>query len=536
MAVELLQRGAQERWQLWRCFAGGGLGLGLALAGAGGFDIGVGIVRDGGRHLAALGALAFARQQVLAVLVEVAQHRLCYLLGAVVDWQEGDLDQPGLDGVDQAEITDQPRKVAVGRPARARQVVGRGRQVVDRAHLPAPGGGAQAAVPDGGAFVLGGAVLFVGVAALGAGPVAVVGLVVEHQQAAAGLEAGQQPAQHHGLVFAGLDLAAVGAELAVQRAFFVAGDQPRLEAVEVADRQSGIEPSHQAGVGRWHQLALAVVVVGLVVEGGLGVVAQHPQPITDGDAGRHQQEVVGVLGVVAVLAAVEVVVQHQAGHDHGLAGACGHLEGNAGQREFRVLHAGLRGAKLVQHVGARVALVGHFIEPDGSLHGLALREEQTLMAGALRVLEPVGQQLTRDAAGDSGVAAAPPSAELVAQKVDQVIAVVRRQVVDVVEALLRCRCEVTERHLWCVGREDAATCPPVSVVEVAVGRGGVMEKRLVVRPIQDRAGGGFGGLGRLAHKALMRTAAPGARPAPCSWPGSWPTGAACRARAGPGPG
>jgi hypothetical protein len=58
---------------------------------------------------------------------------------------------------------------------------------------------------------------------------------------------------------------------------------------------------------------------------------QDIEAVADGDAGGEDQEVIDVAGVVAVFAPVEVVVEDQAGHDHGLAAAGGHLEGHPGQ-------------------------------------------------------------------------------------------------------------------------------------------------------------------------------------------------------------
>jgi hypothetical protein len=282
-------------------------------------------------RLAALRALPLAGQFGLAVLVEVFQDRLVDRLAAVVDRQEGNLDQPGLDRFDQAEVADHPGEQRVRRKPRSGEVVGRRREIVDRAHLKAPGAGAQAGEPDRGAFVFGFRVVEFGIPAPGARQIAVVGFVIDHQQAASGLEAAQHAAQHLVFVLAAFDLVTVGAELAVEGRALVAAEHTRQELVIVGDDQAVRKFAEGVLLSRRHQRALLVVVAG---GGGrrVALVRQKDiEPVADGDAGGDDQEVVGVAGVVAVFAPVEVVVEDQAGHDDGLAAAGGHLEGDAGQ-------------------------------------------------------------------------------------------------------------------------------------------------------------------------------------------------------------
>jgi hypothetical protein len=92
VGVELVERLPDQRRQV-----GGGFADGSVL------------------RLAALRALPLAGQFGLAVLVEVFQDRLVDRLAAVVDRQEGNLDQAGFDRFDQAEVADHPRKQRVRR-------------------------------------------------------------------------------------------------------------------------------------------------------------------------------------------------------------------------------------------------------------------------------------------------------------------------------------------------------------------------------------------------------------------------------------
>ena len=119
-----------------------------------------------------------------------------------------------------------------------------------------------------------------------------------------------------------------------------------------------------------------VVVVGII---GIGFVVdkQHSESVTDGDAGSHDEEMVGKAGVVVVLALVDVVIEYQHCHHHCLACACGHLEGGAGKHIVAVVrHAVLSGIELIEDVSADIGVaVGHLVEIDGRFDRLTLTEE-----------------------------------------------------------------------------------------------------------------------------------------------------------------
>jgi hypothetical protein len=120
--------------------------------------------------------------------------------------------------------------------------------------LKAPGTGTQAGEPDGGALVFGFGIVEFGVPAPGTRQVAVVGFVIDHQQSAPGLEAAQHAAQHLAFVLAAFDLAAIGAELAVEGRALVAAENAWQELVVVGDDQAVGEFAKGMLVGRRHQV------------------------------------------------------------------------------------------------------------------------------------------------------------------------------------------------------------------------------------------------------------------------------------------
>ena len=75
---------------------------------------------------------------------------------------------------------------------------------------------------------------------------------------------------------------------------------------------------------RRNQVHLGVVVVGIIGQ-------QHAQAVADGDARRDNQKRIGETRILGVGQLVQRLPGDQHGHDEGLAGAGGHLEGNAEQ-------------------------------------------------------------------------------------------------------------------------------------------------------------------------------------------------------------
>lgn len=397
MFVELGQCGLERLGQLRR-FLAQHLALGLG-AGAGG--------------------LAAGAWEVFAdMFVQIAQHGQFELLRIVARGQERDLHQSGLDGLDQAEVADDPAEKRVGLVAGAGEVVRRRAQVVDGADLEPLCDAHEAVEPDGGPLVLGGGVLAFGDAVILLGQVAMVGFVVEDEQARAGPEVAEQAADQRGEVLLRLAFGAVRLDLAIERRPLVALQCARLERVVVRDDQPAVQFREGVAPAARDEVADVVVVGG--VDALAWIDAQHAEAVADGEAGGDDEEVVGEARVVPVFGAVVEVVDDQCGHDDRLAGAGGHLEGEAGQ----VVLGGGRDLALLfefpQNELACVRFLRDLVEPDGGFDGLALGEEELLRVVALRVQEPELEQFAGDAGG-LRVAGFPPRAHLAAQQVDRMV-------------------------------------------------------------------------------------------------------------------
>ncbi len=310
-----------------------------------------------------------------------------------------------------------------------------------------------------------------------------VGFVVDDEQAAPGLEAAEHAAQDEVFVLAAFYFAAVCAQLAIEGGSLVAGEQTRQKFVIVGDDQAMGEFAECRAIGRGQQIALAVVVLRFLRAVVAGVRDQYLEAVADGDAGRDDEKIIAIAGVVAVFAPIQVVVKNQAGHDHGFARACCHLEGEAWQLVGRVVAgSGLALAKLVEDVRTAIGFFGQFVEPDGRFNGFLLGEKQFLVRCALGVGKPVAEQVSRYPAGDAAIAGLAPVADLFAQLVDQMFAIIRLEIVEVEHAALRL---LGERHLRYVGREDAATFANILVVQVALDVGCVVTPRLRIGCVEN---------------------------------------------------
>ncbi len=215
------------------------------------------------------------------------------------------------------------------------------------------------------------------------------------------------------------------------------------------------------------EIAFHVVVAG-------EVRAQNLEAVADGDPGRDDEERVAEALVLGIGELVESLPGDKHRHDHGLAAARGHLEGDAveaGVSNLAVL------AELVLDPGLAVA--GNLTEEDRGLEGLDLAEEERLLAAGLG---PVGQQVAGDRR-DAGVSGAPPGADMLAHAVDEVV----------VERLLRG--EVAgQRELRAAPRLGLGDRAEVGAAATAVGDlvGDAivvepeMARRLAERRVQDR--------------------------------------------------
>ena len=279
------------------------------------------------------------------------------------------------------EVGHDPLEQGALRPARAPEVERRGREVVDGLDADLGGDRLEAGDPDAGLLVaLGGLGLVLAGERVEASrcrrpratAVAVVGLVVEHDDVALVAQRAQHPAHHL--------VGRLG-----EHAWLLAGERlgelrrldllPQLEGVEVGD--DDLRSAEVVDAVRWHEVALAVVVLRVRRQ-------QHPQAVPDGDPRRDDQEGVSEAAVLRVGRLVEGVPGDEHRHDHGLAGAGGHLVGHAEQAGVGVLgHV----PQLV--LDPRIALLArHLGEVDRRLERLDLAEEQRPFAFGVRpVLE-----------------------------------------------------------------------------------------------------------------------------------------------------
>ena len=175
------------------------------------------------------------------------------------------------------------------------------------------------------------------------------------------------------------------------------------EGVEVRDHHSGRLKTLKEIVRE--EVALLVVVV-------RGVRLEDAQPITDGDAGRDDQECVAEALVLRIVELVQRLPGDDHAHHHRLASACGHLECDPIQA------AALLVRLLAQQVvDPWLLLAGDLGQVDRRLERLDLAEEERLVAILVR---PVAEQLARRGR-DPGIVRSSPGRDMRADAVDRVV-------------------------------------------------------------------------------------------------------------------
>ena len=311
-----------------------------------------------------------------------------------------------------------------------------------------------------------------------------MGFVVDDQQAPPRFEPSEHPAEDEIVIFTALDLVAVFAQLAVEGGSLVAGEYAGQKLVVVGDDEAGSQFAEGYAVGGRQKIALPVVIAGFLGAVVAGVREQYLEPVSDGDARRDDEKVIAVARVVAVFTAIEVVVQNQAGHDHGLARTRGHFEGLAGELVVRVAAGrGLTLAELIENVSAGIRLLSQLVKPDRRLDGLLLGEKELLVRRPLGVVEPVSEEIASHPAADAVVAGTPPDTDLLAQLIDQMFPELATKIVQIEHAALGL---LADGHLRNVGRKDAPANPNVPVIEIPLGIGRVMTLRLRIGRVQNR--------------------------------------------------
>ncbi len=160
------------------------------------------------------------------------------------------------------------------------------------------------------------------------------------------------------------------------------------------------------------QLAGEEVPFAVVVRRVIG--QEDAQAVADRDAGTDEEKGVAETRILRIGQLVERLPGDEHPHDDRLAGAGGHLEGDAKQ-----VGVASGGVGLAQRVGdPRVAVLArHLGDVDRRLHRLDLAEEQLPFALGVG---PVREQ-SRRRRGNTGVAPLPPERHLLADAVDQLI-------------------------------------------------------------------------------------------------------------------
>ena len=318
------------------------------------------------------------------VLPELPVHRHLVAGHVVRHRHPRQLDDAALDGVHQREVAHRPRKQGAFRVAGAAEEEGGGGQIDHPAHAERAVYRFQARDPEPRRFPVLLRLLplvalerpLVGLAPLLA--VAVVGLVVQHQDVLHAHEFGHHPPQHpaFGLPGVGRGATALEERPAALRDLEAL---PAPEGVVVGD--DDLRPVEVGQQVVRHEVAAAVVAVRVVR-------LEHPQPILDGEAGGDDQESPREAAAARPAHRVDGLPGDQHGHHGGLARAGGELERKAEQPRVRFLGGVLQVSEEAPAGPARVG--GGLGQPDGGLDRLDLAEEGPDAGEA--VVPPVPEQ------------------------------------------------------------------------------------------------------------------------------------------------
>lgn len=317
----------------------------------------------------------FFGEFIAHMLIQVAQYRHIQLLCIVALRHERDFHQPRFDSFDQPEVAYHPGKQRVGLVTGSLQVVGGGRQVIHLLQLEAFGYFHESGKPDSCFCVL---VRFFVILcpARRFWQVTVVGLVVEHEQAAPFPEASEQAIDQPAKILFGFLLLSRGIELAVERAFLVALKGFRLQGMVVRDHQACIEPIESELELPGYKIPKCVIIGALLTTCTVLINEQHAKTLTNGNAWGDNQEIISKPCILSVFAPVEEMVEHQHPHDNGLSGSCRHLECEAWQLLFLFsTDRTMSGLQNAHDVLTRVAFFRHLVQPDSSLYCFTLSEK-----------------------------------------------------------------------------------------------------------------------------------------------------------------
>ena len=208
--------------------------------------------------------------------------------------------------------------------------------------------------------------------------VAMMALVVEHEDVSHTHEIGRNPLDHLALSFLGVQIRASTFEQGSSAAGKL-GTFAEHEGVKVGDDDLCLSEvgEHVGG----YQLAAVVIAVGVV---GL----EHAQTVLDGYAGGDDKESASESLGVGPADGVDGLPGDDHCHDGGLAGAGCDLEGYA--QQLRVGVPTGAGEAIEDAFAGRSQLGGNLGQPDDSLDGLDLAEERAVIAEPM--MAPVQEQ------------------------------------------------------------------------------------------------------------------------------------------------
>lgn len=192
------------------------------------------------------------------------------------------------------------------------------------------------------------------------------------------------------------------------------------EGVKVGDEDGRRLPPVQLLRGRdAHGVVVVLRIVG----------QQHAEPVADGDARRDDQESIGEALVLRIGLPVERLPGDEHGHQHGLAGAGRHLEGET--RQAAVVLRVLRSDD-VERLGV-AGLLRRLGQVDGRLRGFDLAEEEAPLAV---LVVPVLEEVACDGR-DVRVVLLPPATDRLADLIDDLVGLLARGAAELVHRELR---------------------------------------------------------------------------------------------------
>ena len=313
------------------------------------------------------------------------------------DRHPGQFDDAAFDGVEQREVAHRPgeqRAFAIAGPV---QEEWRCRQVENGSHADPALHGLDSGNPQPrGLDILLRLLPFVAFARSFLGlaiflPIAVVRLVVQHEDVLQPQQSGADSLQHLAFGLHGRDFRPMPLKQGTV-AFGLPGTFPPQKGVVIGNDDPRPLKVRQHAVG--DQFIFPVVTVRIVR-------LQDTQSVSNSDAGRDDEEATGETGARRQAQSIQRLPRNQHGHYSRLAGAGGELQGDAQQIRIcpPVGAAQVFADALVRRRPTAADAARHLGKPDGCFNSFDLAEERP--APHIIVLAPVTQQVCghrRDAA------------------------------------------------------------------------------------------------------------------------------------------